>query len=187
MRGRLVYLMGASGAGKDTLMREAARRLGPGVRLARRYITRPAEAGGEEHIAVSAGAFDDLKAAGRFSLCWESHGQAYGLGREIEAWLAEGRVVVVNGSRAYLTRARESFPELCPVLLRVEASVLLERLRARGREHGADFTERVERGGLAVPPTPDMVVIDNSGPLDAAADAFEGLLVELAGPDGRAL
>ncbi len=182
MAGKLVYLMGPSGAGKDSLIREAARRLGSRVRFARRYITRPAEAGGEDHIPVSAAEFESMKSAGRFSLCWESHGRSYGLGRELRAWLDEGRVVVINGSRTYLARARELFPDLCPVLLRVEAAVLAARLRARGRENGEDLAERLERSSLAVPPSPDMVVIDNSGPLESAAREFCELLEALAGP-----
>jgi ribose 1,5-bisphosphokinase len=44
---RLFYVIGASGAGKDTLLRYARVRVGGsgGVVFAHRYITRPAAAG----------------------------------------------------------------------------------------------------------------------------------------------
>jgi hypothetical protein len=63
-RGRLVYVMGPSGAGKDSLLEWMRVRLpaDSGVRLARRTITRPAGAGGEEHIAATDAQFDEAPA-----------------------------------------------------------------------------------------------------------------------------
>ena len=50
---RLVYLMGASGAGKDSLLDALRHDLPPNLMVAHRYITRPANAGSENHIALS--------------------------------------------------------------------------------------------------------------------------------------
>ncbi|MFR1532480.1 MAG: hypothetical protein ACLSTO_01540 [Bilophila wadsworthia] len=53
-QGQLVYVMGASGSGKDSLLQALRPRLrGVPVAFARRYITRPLSAKGERHIAVS--------------------------------------------------------------------------------------------------------------------------------------
>lgn len=50
--GRLVYVMGPSGAGKDSILHYAALRLADDVRFSfpRRWITRPADSGAEPGI-----------------------------------------------------------------------------------------------------------------------------------------
>jgi ribose 1,5-bisphosphokinase len=56
---RLYYVVGASGAGKDSLMQYARSALaGKGaIVFAHRYITRAAQSEGENHIALTKGEF----------------------------------------------------------------------------------------------------------------------------------
>ncbi|MDZ7811410.1 MAG: hypothetical protein U5L11_16920 [Arhodomonas sp.] len=68
--------------------------------VVRRYITRAATTGGEDHIALSREQFRQREARGSFALTWASHGCLYGIGHEVDQWLARGLSVVVNGSRA---------------------------------------------------------------------------------------
>ena len=120
MSGRLIYLMGPSGSGKDSLLNAARERLGErGCVIARRVITRSAEALGEDAIGVSPTEFDQQEAAGAFALSWRANGLAYGIPRQIDAWLAAGQDVLVNGSRGYLPQAREHYPGLLAILLQV--------------------------------------------------------------------
>ena len=66
--GRLVYVVGPSGAGKDSIIAYARERLGANCHVfARRHITRPADSGGEDHIAISQADFERDRAAGRFA------------------------------------------------------------------------------------------------------------------------
>jgi len=146
---RLVYVIGPSGAGKDSLLAHARRRLdGQPVAFAHRYVTRPADAGGENHVALTEGEFLARHTAGCFAMAWASHGLRYGIGIEVRAWMARGLTVVVNGSRGYLPTAAADFPELLPVLVTVDLSVLEGRLRARGRETEDEIAERL-RGAAA--------------------------------------
>lgn len=63
--GRLVYLMGPSGAGKDSLIDAARNELQRhNVHVARRVITRSAEAKGEDALGVSAEQFERLSTEG---------------------------------------------------------------------------------------------------------------------------
>lgn len=168
--GRLIYVMGASGVGKDSLMREVRPQLsGSGFLFAHRYITRPASAGGENHVALTREEFQLRLASGFFALHWESHGNRYGIGREIDLWLAAGRHVVMNGSRAYLPTARERYPSLLPVLVTVAREALRARLVARGRESEEEIRRRIERAEEYAPEEEDCLRIDNSGVLDDAA------------------
>lgn len=53
MTGKLIWLMGASGSGKDSLLTELRQRKQTQLLVAHRYITRDASAGSENHIALS--------------------------------------------------------------------------------------------------------------------------------------
>ena len=182
--GVLVYVMGPSGAGKDTLIAQA-KDMPAGsletrpLHIARRRITRPSGDSTENHHVMADSEFARACQMGEFVMHWESHGLCYGISREIEGWLAADAVVIVNGSREYLPRARKIYPNLIPVLVHVAPEILRQRLLARGRETPEDIEKRVRRASLAVPEIPGLVVIDNSGPLDRAVLAFSLLIKDL--------
>jgi ribose 1,5-bisphosphokinase len=172
MAGRLIYLIGPSGSGKDSLLDAARPRLAErGCRIVRRVITRSAEAVGEAAQGVSPAQFAAMDAEGAFALSWQANGLAYGIPREINDWLAAGEDVLVNGSRAHLAQTRERYPNALVLLLTVDQAVLRQRLIARGREALADIEARLARNAQF---TADLIagngaglfVLDNSGPLE---------------------
>lgn len=80
MKGRLIYLIGPSGSGKDSLLDAARERLSErGVRIARLVITRSAQALGEKAEAVSKGGFARLEDSGAFAMSWRANALAYGI------------------------------------------------------------------------------------------------------------
>jgi len=152
----LVAVVGPSGAGKDTLMAGARARLSgdPRFVFVRRRITRAAEAGGEDHEAMTRDAFLAERHSGGFALWWEAHGLLYGIPLAIRHDLAEHRVVVANLSRGVLQGAASRFP-LRVLLVTAPREVLAARLAARGREGAEDIAARLAReaplpGGLDV-------------------------------------
>ncbi|MDX5297933.1 MAG: phosphonate metabolism protein/1,5-bisphosphokinase (PRPP-forming) PhnN, partial [Gammaproteobacteria bacterium] len=101
MNARLFYLMGPSGAGKDALLRHCRQRLMDiPCLVAHRYITRPPELEGENHIWLPDSEFDARARLGAFAMHWQAHGHRYGIGQEVNHWLDAGTHVLVNGSRA---------------------------------------------------------------------------------------
>ena len=182
LKGRLVYLMGPSGSGKDSLIdaaRDALAQLNCVV--ARRVITRSAESAGESAFGVSVEAFADLERAGAFAMSWRANGLGYGIPVEIDQWLAEGRHVLVNGSRAYLPQARERYPTLIPVLLSVRSDVLRQRLMSRGREGIEEIEARLARNALFAPNEPvggaeAGLLLDNSDALSLTVSHLMDLL-----------
>ncbi|XQM36894.1 Ribose 1,5-bisphosphate phosphokinase PhnN [Cupriavidus sp. H19C3] len=175
----LFYVMGPSGSGKDSLLRALRERLGADDRIviAHRYITREADAN-EASVALSTSEFARRQALGCMALHWRSHGLHYGIGVEIETWLAQGLRVIVNGSREYLAQAVARYPALCAVHVRVSPEVLGARLRQRGRESEAAIAARLARAAQAfeVPAGCQLVDIDNSGPLEDAAARLAALV-----------
>jgi len=173
--GRLIWLMGASGSGKDSLLL-ALRECAPErMIVAHRYITRSASAGGENHIALSEHEFRRRREYGLFALDWQAHQFYYGLGIEIDQWLASGLDVVVNGSRLHLAAARQRYAErLLPVCLQVAAEILAGRLRQRGREDEAAIEQRLQRA--AEPVAAGCMTLSNDGPLSETLQGFSALL-----------
>ncbi|MDO9618425.1 MAG: phosphonate metabolism protein/1,5-bisphosphokinase (PRPP-forming) PhnN [Pseudomonas sp.] len=195
MSGRLIYLMGPSGSGKDSLLNAARARLAErNCVIARRVITRSAEAVGEDAIGVSPAEFDQQEAAGAFALSWRANGLAYGIPRQIDDWLAAAQDVLVNGSRGYLPRARERYPELLAILLQVDEAALRQRLQARGRESAEQIEARLARSRELQPhaacsPLPlagegpgeraevePQYLLNNSGPLEQTVTQLLQLL-----------
>ncbi|MFT6045731.1 MAG: ribose 1,5-bisphosphokinase [Arenicella sp.] len=173
----LFYIIGASGAGKDSLinyLRDHLPNDAP-VLFAHRYITRPADAGGEDHVALSTKEFEGRKKRGCFAMDWFSHDTHYGIGNEISLWLSQGEDVVVNGSREFLKEATALFPNLVPILIHVNPAVLKARLFARGRETAEQIQKRLVQAtkleeGMA---QNKLLVIENNNRLE---DAGEKLL-----------
>lgn len=171
MAGRLIYLIGPSGSGKDSLLDAAREPMATrGCRIVRRVITRSAEARGEAAQAVSVEQFAEMQAQGAFALSWFANGLHYGIGQEIDQWLAAGHDVLINGSRGHLSQARARYPDLLVVLLSVDQGVLRQRLLARGRESPQEIEARLSRNAQfaddLLADNPSIILLDNSGALE---------------------
>lgn len=174
--GRLVLVVGPSGVGKDTLIAGLKGAGRDDLAFARREITRPAEAGGEDHLPVTEAEFDRRSAEGGYALSWRAHGLGYGVPAVIAEDLAAGRSVVANVSRGVLDEARARFPRLLIVSITADADMLRARLMARGRETADDIESRVARAAAFQVEGGDVVELANDGEPGQAVAAFLALL-----------
>lgn len=170
---RLVYVVGPSGAGKDTVLAGWRDRLGDAapVHFVRRLITRPEASTGERHESIDATAFAALHRAGALALHWQANGLQYGVRHASLLPLARGEWVVVNGSRGHLRALRDQAPRARVVLVTASPAVLAARLRQRGREADGAVAARLARNDrLAVEdPAVDLVIVNEGSPTDAVA------------------
>lgn len=204
--GNLFYVIGPSGSGKDSLMTYAREQVAsrfmadkilvykgpytsgdllfpeqkPGnvpILFAHRYITRPMDAGGENHICLTQTEFLVRQKLGLFALDWQSHQNFYGIGTEIKTWMSAGANVVVNGSREYLPTASQRFPDMRVILIHVSPDVLRQRLTDRGRETPDEINARIERN-QQIPPLvhPNLIILNNDTPLAESGARFIELL-----------
>lgn len=170
---KIVWLMGPSGSGKDSLLTALRQQENNQLLVAHRYITRAADAGCENHIALSEKEFALRQQQGLFALNWQAHHQCYGVGVELDIWLDSGFDVVVNGSRQYLAQARARYGEaLVPICLHVSPDVLRQRLEQRGRENAQQIEQRLQRAAFYAPDLDDCMILNNDGSLDESVATF---------------
>ncbi|MEC8204607.1 MAG: phosphonate metabolism protein/1,5-bisphosphokinase (PRPP-forming) PhnN, partial [Pseudomonadota bacterium] len=145
MKGILFLVVGPSGAGKDTLMDGARARLADDARFvfARRAITRPADAGGEDHEAVDIAEFERRREAGGFLAYWQAHDLSYGLPIALEKQLASGKNVLANVSRAVIPEILARYSSTKVVEITAPPEILAARLGTRGRESEDDIKQRL--------------------------------------------
>ena len=185
MNAGLIYMVGPSGVGKDSLLAWLSHRpqqnFATPLHIARRSITRPKDGGTENHEALTEQAFSTLEAAGGFAMCWDANGLRYGIRRSELAALDQGHWVVVNGSRAYVPTLRRDWPGASVLHIQAPADVVRARLQARGREAGAALEARIQRSQAlsAARVAGDMELL-NEGSLDESGQKLLTLLVARA-------
>ncbi|MBR0557568.1 phosphonate metabolism protein/1,5-bisphosphokinase (PRPP-forming) PhnN [Ciceribacter sp. L1K23] len=182
-RGTLVVVVGPSGAGKDTLIGRSMEQFAgrEDVHLVRRVITRPEDAGGEDHRGVTAEEFAAMRATGAFAVDWDAHGLSYGIPACVHEKLALGHLVIANGSRSALPLFASAFDPLLVINIFAQPDVLARRLELRGRESREDILARLARGSLQVDGPFNVISIDNSGEVDEAARMLIDILEPLIG------
>lgn len=176
--GRMVLVVGPSGAGKDTLMAALRARLAgrADVTFARRAITRAADADAEDHDTLSRAEFDTAVAAGKAALAWEAHGLGYVIPQACDDLIRAGGTVIANGSRRVLKRAEEKYENAIVLLITAPVEVLAERLAARGRETREEIEARLKRADLEPENVANLIRIENTGTVDHAVDGMVAAL-----------
>jgi ribose 1,5-bisphosphokinase len=175
---KLFYVIGASGAGKDTLINYARTQIqgSENVIFAHRYITRPPFAGNENHICLGKEEFQQRIKANLFALHWESHGNFYGIGHEINGWMENGFNVVVNGSRLYLPVAREIYPDMTVILVVASREVINQRLANRGREDAGQVEKRIARTAEISADLENCIKLHNDSTIEDAGNELVNII-----------
>jgi ribose 1,5-bisphosphokinase len=164
--GRLILVVGPSGAGKDTLLGRARTTFAgdSNIIFQRRVVTREASAF-EDNEQMSPDAFRQARMRGDFAVHWEAHGHSYGLPRAIDEDIGGGRTVVVNVSRAVVDAMRRAYADVTVVAVTAPPEVLAERLAARARSSDGRLADRLGRAAAGVEAAPD-VTISNVGDVE---------------------
>ncbi|WP_338697496.1 phosphonate metabolism protein/1,5-bisphosphokinase (PRPP-forming) PhnN [Bradyrhizobium sp. 26S5] len=161
--GRLILVVGPSGAGKDTLLglAKVACADDRDIVFARRLITRQASVS-EDNEEVSADTFQRAAAARDYAMHWDAHGHRYALSRTIDDDIRAGHTVIANVSRTVIAAARRNYANAIVVSVTAPPDVLAARLAARGRASDGGLAQRLGRTVDESTAMPDFTII-NSG------------------------
>jgi ribose 1,5-bisphosphokinase len=188
MSARLIYVLGPSGAGKDSVLDWLKTHIADHpefnaqVYWTRRSITRAAVVGGEAHESLSVENFDLLQLAGAFALSWQANGLSYAIRHDELNPLRGGGWVFVNGSRGYLKTASELFPDLLVLHITASMQSLRQRLLARGRESHERIDARLARtADLGPLHHPRLIEVNNDQTLEETGQAVLAQLKQLPG------
>ncbi len=173
--GRLIAVVGPSGAGKDSIIAGLLSRR-PDLRCARRTITRPADCHGEDHEELDAPAFAVRASRGAFLLSWRAHGLHYGLPASVRDRLDEGHDVLANLSRRILDDAALRVARMEILHVTAAPETLARRLYDRSRETAAEIASRLARNGASFPDALVVHEVSNDGSLHEAVVAAEAAL-----------
>jgi ribose 1,5-bisphosphokinase len=175
--GRLILVVGPSGAGKDTLIAGARAACGhdPAVVFPRRVVTREATAD-EDHATAAEETFRRAAAAGEFTLWWEAHGLCYGIPCSVDHDIRAGRHVVCNVSRTVIALARMRYRSVLVVHVTAPEHVLQARLASRGRTSDGDHADRIMRAAAVGQGVDADVLIDNVGEPQAGIGRLVALI-----------
>jgi ribose 1,5-bisphosphokinase len=168
--GRLVLVVGPSGAGKDTLIAyaRAACRGDASVVFPARVVTRPPSVfEGNEFMPPSA--FEQAAANGAFAIWWSAHGHMYGIPLAVDFDIEAGRTVVCNVSRTAVGAVRGRYANVVTVLVTAPADVLQTRLAARERASDGRVSDRMRRLELTDGKLRPDVIINNVGNPESGA------------------
>jgi phosphonate metabolism protein PhnN/1,5-bisphosphokinase (PRPP-forming) len=166
MTGCLFVILGASGAGKDSII-HAIKQSSVDLEFTRRVITREINIETEDFESVTNDVFDIMRDENAFIFSWNAHGLKYGIRRDILDHLKDGRHCVINGSRKALPAMLDEYPALIPILVTVDPNVLERRLRSRGRENEDEIAARISRSMM--PPPEGCYTISNNGMIEETA------------------
>jgi ribose 1,5-bisphosphokinase len=164
--GRLVLVVGPSGAGKDTLLRlaQAACIDDHDIVFPRRVVTRASSAD-EDNIAVSPDEFARARDHGDFAVHWDAHGHSYALPLEINDDIRAGRAVVANISRTVIAALRRTYADVVVVAITAPPDVLAQRLAARARHTDGNIADRLARSVDDASANADVTIL-NAGSAD---------------------
>lgn len=163
--GRLVLVVGPSGAGKDTLLRlaQAACADDHDIVFPRRIVTRASSAD-EDNIALSPDEFARAREHGDFAVHWDAHGHSYALPLEINDDIRAGRAVVANVSRTVIAGLRGAYANVVVVAITAPPDVLAQRLAARARHSDGNIADRLARSVADASANADVTILNAGSP-----------------------
>lgn len=167
---KIVLIVGPSGAGKDTLLKEAKKVFKERVNFVKRYITRESDAN-ESNYYIDEYAFEILRHNSYFASNWSAHGNFYGIPKRF----IKNGINIISISRANIKDFENLYDNVYTINITIPKETLKQRLLQRGRESVEDIEKRIQRDYAKIE-AKNLIEFDNSDSLEESKKAFITLL-----------
>lgn len=177
--GKLFFIVGPSGSGKDSLMLGVKPFLSPDeFMFVRRVITRTSMVETEDHDSCTESEFIEREKQGDFIITWQAHGLFYGLPSSILKALSQGIHIIANGSRNEILSLQKKVPTLFVIEISAPTAILRKRLIARNRETSEDIERRLQRASLPIPSGVSSIQVKNDVTLEIGISRLKAALLQ---------
>jgi len=173
MKKKIILIVGASGVGKDSLIKEAKKELKEDYIFIRRYITRKPDKS-EKNFFLENNAFKLLKKNNYFISSWEAHGNFYGISNES----IKKRMNIISISRSKINDFEKVFDNVFVINITLNKDELKNRLIKRGRETLEEIQKRLERNYDKIEAR-NLINFENDKSFEESKEAFIKLLKEI--------
>ncbi len=168
---KIVLIVGASGVGKDTLLRNVKDKIE--ANFITRYITRPPDTN-EENFYIDSDAFKILQSVDFFVSTWEAYLNYYGIAKN---QINEG-LNIISVSRSAVGDFERVYDDVTTISILLPKTILYRRLKDRGREDEEEILKRLNRSYDTINST-NLVKFINDKSLDESTAEFLNLLRSL--------
>ena len=165
---QIILIVGASGVGKDTLLRSIQNKVE--VNFIKRYITRKPDSN-EANYYIDTEAFQRLQKDGFFISTWEAHANKYGIAKN---QIIEG-LNIISISRGAIKDFEEKFENVITIEITLPKDVLYKRLKNRARENEEEIQKRLARVYEKIE-AKNIIQFDNSNTIELSCANFITLL-----------
>lgn len=173
METKVILIVGASGVGKDTLIKEAKKELKKKFNFIRRYITRKPDKS-EKNFFLEDSAFEILKENDFFISCWDAHNNLYGISKDS----IKNKTNIISISRSKISDFEKNFDKVYVINITLNDTELKRRLIKRGRENIKEIEKRLERKYDKIEAR-NLIVFQNDKSFDDSVKAFIDTLKEI--------
>lgn len=165
----IILIVGASGVGKDSLMKEARVKFA-NFNFVKRYITRKPDEN-EDNFFINQSKFDELKSKNFFISHWEAHGYNYAIAKEN----IKNGVNFISISRNAIADFERLYQNVHTIHIKVSDCELEKRLKKRARENSDEIAKRLKRSKQSVK-AKNLIEFENKSPLNKSKESFIALI-----------
>lgn len=165
---KIILIVGASGVGKDTLLRNIKDKVK--ANFVKRYITRKPDKN-ESNYYLDKEAFEFLDGENYFISKWKAHENNYG----IAATHLKKGLNIISISRGAIRDFEEQYDAVTTINITVPKEELYRRLKNRERETEEQIAKRIERSYPLID-SENLIEFDNSAPIEKSSQDFINLI-----------
>jgi phosphonate metabolism protein PhnN/1,5-bisphosphokinase (PRPP-forming) len=170
---KIVLIIGPSGAGKDTLIKEAKKEFKEKINFVKRYITRESDVN-ESNYYIDEYAFEILRHNSYFASSWNAHGNFYGIPKRF----IKNGINLISISRGRIKDFENLYDNVYTINITLPKEILKQRLLKRGRENKEDIEKRVQREYEKIE-AKNLIEFDNLASIEDSKKNFISLLKKI--------